>query len=236
MTQRTSLANASHVQEGRARFGKPAEANLFETAEEIAARDELYHGLEFFPTPPWAVRAVLDLLPHFAGATVLEPCAGRGHMVEPLRQAGCAVHASDIHDHGLGYDQLDFAAPLSPEVHDRLTALDLDLVMTNPPFRLSAEIIRNGLKVAPDVLVLCRLSFLCTASRYDLHRDYLDGVYVSVERIPMVLGRYDPQATTATEYAWFHFKREGSRYYGPIVAHIPPGSRERFQRPEDVRL
>lgn len=44
-------------------------------------------GLDDFPTPPWATRALcwrLAMRHDLAGMTVREPCANRGYMVRPL--------------------------------------------------------------------------------------------------------------------------------------------------------
>ena len=49
----------------------------------------------------------------------------------------------------------------------------------------------------------------------------------------MVKGRWDPEASTATAYAWFVWRH-------PIAVEtqltwIPPGQRESLTRPDDVR-
>ena len=239
---RSALTNKAHVQEGKNRFAKPdPEATLFETAEEQAARNALYHELEFFPTPPWAVRAVIEQMSlddrlgpirPFAEpypATVLEPAAGRGHIAVPLAQMGYDVQACDIHDYGNGYAVRDFLD------HDFGTDT-FDAIITNPPFSLAADFVRKGLELAPDVLVLCRLSFLCSGGRHELHTQHLEAVYPFCERVCMALGVYDPKAKFATETAWFHFRRDTDPLSSPAIIHIPPGQRDRFFRPEDVAI
>ncbi|MCR6658001.1 MAG: hypothetical protein NVV72_01155 [Asticcacaulis sp.] len=237
---------SAHIMEGVDRFDKPPpEDTLFVAGADIAAQNALHHSLEFFPTPPWAVRAMWETLVTsgvvdfrtFDGKepnrhpTVWEPAAGRGHIALTLRELGCFVHASDIHDHGCGFRVVDFLA-------EDLMLWPCDAMVTNPPFKLAEAFVNKALQFADHVIVLCRLSFLNSTGRYGLHFDNPGGNLKTflpcIERVPMVLGRYDPQASTATEFAWFHYQR-GYRGH-PLVLPIPPGSRERFQRREDVRI
>ena len=232
-----------HAMEGCDRFEKPpAGDTLFERGADVDALAAMHHALEYFPTPPWAVRALMGLLPHLTGApgVVLEPACGRGHIMAPLREMGFNVHGCDIHDHGIGAKLGDFTDPDWVELLGAWAEHlpnGLQMVITNPPFGLAETFIRNGLMLSSDVFVLCRLSFLCAGGRCALHSEHLQAVYVFTERPAMVLGRYDPGASTATEYAWFHFKRETcSDWPYPLLIHIPPGTRERCFRREDVRI
>lgn len=57
--------------------------------------------LDFFPTPAWATRAILEALGgrgRFHSSVCWEPACGGGHMAEPLREAFGGVVASDVHD------------------------------------------------------------------------------------------------------------------------------------------
>jgi hypothetical protein len=51
-----------------------------------------------------------------------------------------------------------------------------------------------------------------------------------VERVPMVKGRWEPDASTARSYAWFVWER--ARDDSTPVFWIPPGCRERLTRPD----
>ena len=231
---------SAHIMEGVDRFEKPPpEDTLFESGADIAALNELHHGLEFFPTPPWSVRAMVASLEaggvtafgNFGIHRILEPACGRGHIMVPLRELGLCVHGLDIHDHGIGEPFGDFLkTPFDVDSYDA--------VITNPPFKLAEAFVTKGLEIAEQVIILCRLSFLNSVGRYDLHfagpGGNLKTLMPCIERVPMVLGRYNPQASTATEFAWFHYERG---YRGDTrVLPIPPGSRERHQRREDVRI
>ena len=59
---------------------------------------------DFFVTPPWAARALLECLPLCAQGEpitrrVWEPAAGRGHIARVFAAAGWQVWASDLHDY-----------------------------------------------------------------------------------------------------------------------------------------
>ena len=66
-------------------------------------------SLDFFPTPPWATRALFKHVLLDAHGTAWEPAAGAGHMAEVMRECFAQVHASDVFDYGVGYDIAPFA-------------------------------------------------------------------------------------------------------------------------------
>ena len=69
----------------------------------MAQRVEAPDSLDFFPTPPWATRALCEIvLREFRLGAVWEPACGEGHMSETLREYAVSVFASDVHDYGRG--------------------------------------------------------------------------------------------------------------------------------------
>lgn len=191
----------------------------------------LYRKLEFFPTPPWAVRAGAALIKRLdiLATSAWEPACGQGHMAEPLREYFAEVWASDIHAYGYG-EVLDFLLDQGPP--------RADWIITNPPFAKAEEFARHGMTRAHrGVAILARLSWLESVDRYDLfyHAPWpLTVVAPYAERVPMTLGKWSPNASTATAYAWFIFQNEKERY-SPRLKHIPPGQRALHAKPEDVR-
>lgn len=76
----------------------------------MAQRVEPHDSLDDFPTPPWAVRAMLEQVFGDYGAehlTCWEPAANRGYMVRPLQERFRAVFGSDVHDYGAGFGVRD---------------------------------------------------------------------------------------------------------------------------------
>lgn len=81
------------------------------SAAVMQQRHEPHDSLDDFPTPPWATRAVLEIikalvLPYgppngLEARSVCDPCANRGHMARPLAEAFGRVHTADVHDYSL---------------------------------------------------------------------------------------------------------------------------------------
>ncbi|GEP12270.1 hypothetical protein [Methylobacterium gnaphalii] len=199
----------------------------------MASRREPPDSLDYFPTPPWATRAlILDVLPALgdalpAIASAADPASGEGHMVEVLREFYPDVRASDVFDYGRGYDVADF-------LDARKSFAPVDLLATNPPFNAALAFVLRGLTVAKVVAILVRTSWIEGERRYsELFRERPPTLYAQfVERVPMVKGRWDPAASTATAYAWIVWVRDAAPR--PLFL-IPPGRKRALTRPDDVR-
>src|SRR4051794_6707900 len=96
-----------------------------------AQRREPPDSLDFFPTPPWATRALLQRVLQcsrvlYRHESAWEPACGEGHMAEVLKEYFGSVTASDVFDYGQGKGQVyDF---LDPE----LVEYRHDWIITNP--------------------------------------------------------------------------------------------------------
>ena len=195
----------------------------------MAQRVEPPDSLDDFPTPPWATRALVENViragDEAATLTVLEPACGRGYMSLVLGEYFGVVESSDIHDYGFARTA-DFLKPFN-------TAGSFDWVITNPPFRLAEDFINQARSVARrGVAMLVRTAFLESISRYERLFAVAPPAVVAQfsERVPMVKGRVDRKATTATSYAWIVWmpsKGDGSR-----LLWIPP-CRKALERDSD---
>lgn len=184
-------------------------------AQRVEARD----SLDDFPTPPWATRALLEhVIERTAGAgalSVLEPACGRGHMARTLGEYFGSVAASDVHDYGFG------------EVSDFLRRTDatgaFDWVITNPPFRLAEDFVHRAMPLARrGVAVLVRTVFIESVGRFErIFRPMPPTQFAQFsERVPMVKGRVDKKASTATGYAWVVWEKCDP--CEPRLTWIPP--------------
>ena len=189
-------------------------------------------GLEDFPTPPWATRALMEHVSskdRVRDQSVWEPAANRGYMSRPLQEYFKHVAESDIHDYGEG------------NVCDFLNAEGLNgkfnWVITNPPFNKAQQFIEKAQKVATDgVAMLVRTAFLEGCMRYNtlyLHNPP-DVVAQFAGRVPMVQGRMDRHASTATSYAWlvWYIDNLNDIEKLTILQWIPP-CRKELERDED---
>jgi len=192
----------------------------------MAQRIEPRDSLDFFPTPPWATRALLKYGGVPMGTRAWEPCAGAGHMVRPLREAGLTVHATDVHDYG-GLDAVhDFLAPyaFAPEC---VSPLPVPWVITNPPFRLAAKIVIAAREVAANVALLVRLQFLegLTERAELFDRDPPADILLFRERVTMLRGRCqrktDTGSDTASAYCWVIWRDSWSCDRRPVFGWIP---------------
>jgi hypothetical protein len=198
----------------------------------MGSRLEPADSLDYFPTPPWATRALCEhVLPRFINsrsATAWEPAAGEGHMAEPLREYFKEVYATDIHDYGYGDGGVNF---LNPGLSDYVA----DFIITNPPFGdLTEAFVLRALKVARvGVAMFVRLQWLESVGRYEtIFRDHPPSLIAFfAERVPLCKGRYDPEGSTATAYIWLVW-RKGFQPSPPMW--IPPGQCKALTLPDDA--
>ncbi len=174
----------------------------------MAQRIEPGDSLDYFPTPPWATRALCERLEKKSPLhlqSVWEPACGEGHMARPLAEYFDRVHATDVHDYGwTGQARIcDFLIDWD---HGRDEAGDpYDWIITNPPFRLAEDFIRMALSYARiGCAVLVRTAFLEGQGRYNDLFSTLPPwrILQFTERVGMFKGRLDPMASTATSYCW----------------------------------
>ena len=199
-------------------------------------RKEPHDSLDYFPTPPWATRAFCEkVLPRVANplsAVCWDPACGAGHMSRTLGEYFAATWATDVHDYGWGQDAIhDFLMPFLPR--DVTFGTGIDWVITNPPFKLAAEFIRNGLDVAVQgVAVLVRTAFLEGIDRHKTLFSPRPPALVAqfTERVAMAKGRLDKEATTATSYCWIVWRKGWTG--ATEMTWIPP-CRKSLERPED---
>lgn len=195
----------------------------------MAQRTEPKDSPDDFPTPPWATRALCEhVLPnksHLVMQTCLEPACGAGHMAKALKEYFCSVQCSDAFDYGYGKTRDFLSHPFEP--------LSVDWVITNPPFRLAEEFVLRALDVAREgVAILARTVFLESIGRYErIFSEQPPTKFAQfVERVPMVRGRLDGNASTATGYAWLVWEKYSTQ--SPQLMWIPP-CRKKLERAAD---
>tara|TARA_R110000824_G_scaffold345706_1_gene532380 strand:+ start:428 stop:877 length:450 start_codon:yes stop_codon:yes gene_type:complete len=118
-------------------------------------------------------------------------------MAEPLKDYFSNVEARDIHPYGYGRVE-DFS------VHSHQPN-SFDWVITNPPFRRAEEFIFNAFDISRcGVAMLTRTVFIESVGRFNRLFSVQPPSYVAqfVERVPMIKGRLDRKASTATGYCW----------------------------------
>lgn len=201
----------------------------------MASRLEPDDSLDYFPTPPWAVRALIERVFPQVGRrgdchrhTAWEPACGEGHIAEVLREYFYTVLASDIHDYGYGAVS-DFLGD------ETLYGDRADWIITNPPFGDKSEaFLLRALELARvGVAIFVRLQWLETEGRYERIFSVSPPTLIAffAERVNLCKGRWDPAGGTATAYIWLVWVR-GANPRAPFW--IAPGCRDALSQTDDV--
>jgi len=226
--QITRLARLRHLRRPSFRSHRALKTKQNTSHAVMAQRTEGRESLDDFPTPGWATRALIE---HVVGPesprgqSCLEPACGRGHMAVVLSEYFREVQAQDVFDYGFG-QVVDFQTA-------KLSEGAFDWVITNPPFRLAENFIVKSLTVARrGVAMLVRTVFIESVGRYE--RLFLphppSRVAQFTERVPMIKGRVDKKASTATGYAWVVWEKPGN---GQTALNWVPPCRKALERDND---
>lgn len=193
-------------------------------------------GLDDFPSPPWAVRTLIEVVLRALGVRRLgvvgEPCCGRMIMAEVLAEYARRVEASDVRDYGYGADVRDY-------LDRRARSPRTDWVITNPPFRKALPMVLRALREARrGVAIFERIQWLEGGERYARLFAATPPTLIAffTERVPMVEHRWDPEASSATSYIWMVWVRApGGGWKRPRPPMwIPPGQRLRLTHGDDI--
>lgn len=179
----------------------------------VKAASHAERGDDLYETPVEAVEAMLAVepLPHH----IWEPACGRGRIVERLRQRGHHVVASDLNDYGCPHSEsgVDFLSVGQ-------SSIDVEAIVTNPPFKIAGKFVEHALFMAPKVVMLLRLAFLESERRTGiLEGGQLARVHVFRNRLPMMHrdGYAGPKtSSSAVAFAWFVWDRF---HTGPTELH-----------------
>lgn len=153
---------------------------------------------DFYPTPPEATQALLDV-ERFDGL-VWEPACGDGAISRVLEANGYRVLSTDLIDRGYGEGNHDFFT--SPHKADH--------IVTNPPFILAEQFVRHALtRSTGKVAMLCKLAFLEGAKRKPFFAETpLKSVYVFSKRVSFYRngekGDYSSSMIAFAWYVWEH--------------------------------
>lgn len=200
----------------------------------MAQRVEAHDSLDYFPTPPWATRALCEWLKAEAAPintlSCWEPACGAGDMARPLGEYFRQVRASDVARYGYG-DQRDFLFP-GEDVPS------VDWIITNPPFRLAEQFITRATEGQYPLAkwgcaMLVRTAFLEGISRYAslFSKNMPFAVLQFSERVPIHKGKLTETGSTATAYCWVVWKYPYQANMTEL-RWIPP-CRRKLEKPYD---
>ena len=156
----------------------------------FVTRSASLEGRDYYPTPPWATRALFEQGFSPTG-TIWEPANGGGHMSSTIAEYyDGPIETSDIIT---GHDFLN----------DK--PIDSDWIITNPPFNLGVEFALRALDLANvGVAFFVRYSFLETAKRYNaiFKHNPPSKILQFSERVGFLPDRVSRKAPSAVVYVW----------------------------------
>jgi hypothetical protein len=134
---------------------------------------------DFYPTPPRATNALLDV-ESFDG-DIWEPACGDGAISRVLEERGYTVFSSDLIDRGYGIPHRDFLLDYQTKAAN---------IITNPPFKHAEEFVMHALnRTEKKVAMLCRLAWLEGKARQKMFQSTpIARIWVFSARVPMLRG------------------------------------------------
>lgn len=191
------------------------------TRTAMASRNESAGSLDYFPTPPWATRALMEKVlseSYWRGMTCWEPACGGGHMSEVLKDYFADVISTDIADYGYGFHDVDF-------LDKGVRIQKHDWIVTNPPFNLAEQFAAR--RYGCGMALLVRTAWLEGAGRWKrlFSKDPPSIVAQFCERVTMVKGGLAGKGvSSATAFCWVVWTQE--KAHRTLLRWIPPCKKE----------
>jgi len=157
---------------------------------------------DYYATHPMAMEALLEKETPYE--KIWENACGENHLVEPLREAGYQVWATDIVDRGKNDDTIDF---LSENVY-----WDGDII-TNPPYKYAKEWLIKSMSILHDkrrLYMFLKLTFLEGKARKKIFGKYPPKIiYVFSYRVSVARNgdKNMFEKSSAACYAWFIWEK-----------------------------
>lgn len=168
---------------------------------------------DFFPTPRWAVRRLLERYQP-RGGLWLEPSAGDGAIIRAAREMRSDVQFMAIEKREEERAKLE-ACALSVNIYDFLRISthggcpfsEVSLVIGNDPYSLAMQFILQSRALCPQAeqCKLLRLNFMGTDRRAPWLKTNVPDLYILPNRPSFTMDddEEDESRTDSCEYAWF---------------------------------
>lgn len=192
---------------------------------------------EFYPTPAWCVRRILEALP-LPGGRWLEPSAGDGAIMRAVNEVRsdvewCAVEIREECRAGLlALTPLVTIADFvrAPECFDP----GCQVAILNPPFSLALPFVDRLLTMRSVrwIVMLQRTNWLESEGRNAFLRQFTPDLYVLPNR-PSFIG---DGTTDATSYAWYVWSSHHAGRDGKLTILPTTSDEERNADPRQLGL
>lgn len=193
---------------------------------------------DFYCTPMYTIRALMENFNMDPYRNILEPAAGDDALVAVMnnyKHADAIIHTNDIRQETAAMHHFDYIHNL-PGLEEALDAPP-DLIITNPPYRYAKEFIMNSLDLVAangKVIMLLRINYLGAQTRHlwwQRVMPFLDEILVLSSRPKFTNGSSD-----ATEYAWFVFNATPGEPYAKTRVIDDPIMVEKYRHKAERNL
>ena len=187
-------------------------------------------ALDYYATPPEQVYNILkELNIDFTNCSILEPCAGGGHMIQGIcsyledkniQQFNLIV--TDIQKREKIIDFLIKAGKEYDFLSDSYPIQNIDYIIMNPPFSVIEPFVMKSLSIAnKGIIMLGRLQFLEGQKRYEkILKDFPPSeVYIYYDRISCYKNGKKILSGGVQAYAWFYWNLTSEKKQ-PIIKWI----------------
>lgn len=168
---------------------------------------------DYYATKPGETLNILEHLKiDFSNKTILEPCAGGGHMLQDILEYtkdmnNISITATDLHPHQKIIESLNINTGEEYDfLSDDYPIEKADWIIMNPPFATIEPFCIRALEIAQEGIVMfARLQFLEGVSRYEniLKDNPPSGIWVYADRIQCWKEGIEPSGSSAQAYSWF---------------------------------
>lgn len=187
---------------------------------------------DYYATPPAEVLNILRTYNHdFSDETILEPCAGEGHMASAIwdylqetNVNGASLLCTEMYTRenkfsfpiafGELYDFLSDDYPINPK--------SIDWIIMNPPYNLIESFMEKAIERAQKgIIMFARLQCLESQRRYEkvFSKNPPSYIYIYVDRVNCWKNGINPERSSVQSYAWYIWDKD-CPHKEPIVRWI----------------
>lgn len=179
-----------------------------------ANHDTVREKDDFYATPTAAVQKLINKFGTVLSINnmhIWDPCAGKGHILKPFRDAGYVVEGTDLVERTDLWNS-DIVYPGGHNFLERTEPIHYSNIVTNPPYKICLDFAKKGMELLDDGLYMCmllKIQFLETKARYEFFKKNPPKyIYVFVNRIGCIPGgESDVNKPSAICYAWYIWEK-----------------------------
>ena len=153
---------------------------------------------DFYPTPPEVTNSLLNHI-DISNENIWEPCAGDGAMVDVIKKyTSKNIYASDLSPQRNDIHTFDFLSGIPSQIDTSY------MIITNPPFKISAQIIEKSFEHGfTKLALLLKSTYYHASSRTELFEKYRPTKILPLNWRPDFLGLGSP----TMEVSWFYWDK-----------------------------